>query len=137
MTTRGDASRFETGNVNLPDIQALNAAIDLIEKVGVENVEKHVQALGDRLIDHLDQLGIPLVGPRARNCRAHIYVLGLPAAEWAEYFAQNQVRVSPERDGIRVSFGMFNTIEDVDRLAQLIRRRGSEAASSRAVERMD
>jgi selenocysteine lyase/cysteine desulfurase len=31
--------------------------------------------------------------------------------------------VSPERDGIRVSFGLFNTVEDVDRLAEILRRR--------------
>ena len=137
MATRRDAARFEMGNLNLPDIQALNAAIDLIERVGVEAVEKHVQALGDRLIEHLDELGIPLVGPRRRDSRAHIYVLGLPTDEWAEYFARNQVRVSPERDGIRVSFGMFNTVDDVDQLALVIRRRSADAASSRAVERVD
>ena len=137
MATRRDAGRFETGNLNLPDIQALNAAIDLISKAGVENIERHVQSLGDRLIEHLDQQGIALVGPRPRKNRAHIYVLGLPAAEWTEHFTRNDVRVSPERDGIRVSFAMFNTVEDVDRLAEVIRRRGAEQAPSRAVERMD
>jgi selenocysteine lyase/cysteine desulfurase len=137
METRRDAARFEMGNLNLPDIQALNAAIELISKVGVENIEAHVQALGDRLIEHLDQQGIPLVGPRERKARAHIYVLGLPIAEWSEYFTRNQVRVSPERDGIRISFGMFNTLDDVDQLADVIRRRGAEASANRTVERMD
>src|SRR5262245_15523941 len=80
MATRRDAARFEMGNLNLPDIQALDAAIGLIEKVGVERIEQHVQALGDRLIGHLDRLGIRLVGPRARDGRAHIYVLGLPTS---------------------------------------------------------
>lgn len=136
MAIRSDAARFEIGNLNLPDIQALDAAIDLIEKAGVERIEKHVQALGDRLIEHADRLGIALIGPRERGDRAHIYVLALPSADWAEYFAQNQVRVSPERDGIRISFGMFNTADDVDQLARVIQRR-TEAASKRAVERMD
>jgi selenocysteine lyase/cysteine desulfurase len=137
MATRNDALRFETGNLNLPDIQALNASIDLITKVGVENIEKHVQALGDRLIEQLDQLGVRLVGPRARNERAHIYVLGLPTEEWIEYFTRNQVRVSPERDGVRISFGMFNTIEDVDQVVEVIRRRNAESTSSRAIEQVD
>jgi selenocysteine lyase/cysteine desulfurase len=42
------------------------------------------------------------------------------------------VRVSPERDGIRVSFGMFNTIADVDRLIELIRRRGLKTSCKAA-----
>ena len=137
MAVRKDAARFEMGNLNLPDIQALDAALDLINKVGVDKVEKHVQSLGDHLIEHLDRLKVRLVGPRTRKDRAHIYVLDLPVAEWSEYFAQNQVRVSPERDGIRISFAMFNTIEDVDRLAEIMRRRSAETPKDRAVERID
>jgi selenocysteine lyase/cysteine desulfurase len=137
MAVRKDAARFEIGNLNLPNIQALDAAVDLIGRVGVANIEKHVQSLGDRLIEHLDRLKVRLVGPRTRKDRAHIYVLDLPVAEWSEYFAQNQVRVSPERDGIRVSFAMFNTIEDVDRLAEIIRSRSAETPNDRVVERID
>lgn len=137
MATRKDAARFETGNLNLPDIQALDAALDLIVKAGVENIEHHVLALGDRLIQVLDAQGIPLVGPRKREHRAHIYVLGVPVAPWAEHFANHQVRVSPERDGIRISFAMFNTLDDVERLAQVIRLHGAPSAAGRAVEHMD
>lgn len=137
LKTRSDAARFETGNLNLPDIQALNAAIDLITQVGVENIERHTLSLGDRLIDLLDQQGIPLVGPRKREHRAHIYVLGVPVADWSQHFADNQVRVSPERDGIRVSFAMFNTLDDVDRLGEVLRRRTGAASARRAVEKMD
>lgn len=123
LTTRSDAARFETGNLNLPDIQALNAAIDLITKVGVANVEQHTLALGDRLIELLDELDIPLVGPRKREHRAHIYVLGVPPAEWAEHLADHLVRFSPERDGIRISFAMFNALADVERLGAILRLR--------------
>lgn len=123
MQLRADAGRFEIGNFNLPDIHGLSAALTLIESAGVEAIHRHVLDLGDRLIRHLDELGIDLVGPRTRAHRSHIYVLALPAAEWAAYFAKAEVRVSPERDGIRVSFGLFNTAEDVDRLAEIIRTR--------------
>lgn len=114
------AARFELGNFNLPGIHALDKALDLIEGIGIMNVHAHMQMLGDRLIEHLDRFGIGLVGPRTRAQRAHIYVLDLPAEPWLAYFAQHNVRVSPERDGIRISFGIFNTREDIDRLAGLI-----------------
>ena len=127
------ARRFELGNFNLPAIHALGAAIDMIEQIGVQNIQNHCFDLGDHLIAQLDELDIRLVGPRDRQHRApHIYVIGLPAAEWLGYFEQNGVRVSPERDGIRVSFGMFNTIADVDRLVELIRRRGLKTSSRAA-----
>jgi cysteine desulfurase / selenocysteine lyase len=121
MELRKDALRFEFGNVNLPDLHALSASIELIESVGVTEIQKHVQALGDHLIARLDPLGVELVGPRERGQRSHIYVLALPVQKWADHFARNQVRVSPERGGIRISFGMFNTFEDIDRLVEVIR----------------
>ncbi len=123
MQLRDDAGRFEVGNFNLPDIHALAASLSLVERLGVEQVYEHVLALGDRLIAHMDRLGVGLVGPRERKHRSHIYVLDLPAQEWVEYLAGENVRVSPERDGVRVSFGFFNTLEDVDLFAAIIARR--------------
>lgn len=122
MGLRHDAGRFEIGNFNLPDVHALSASLDLLERVGVRNISEHVLGLGDRLIEHLDHLHIGLAGPRDRANRSHIYTLDLPVEDWLPYLTANQVRVSPERDGIRVSFALFNSVEDVDRLAAIIQR---------------
>jgi selenocysteine lyase/cysteine desulfurase len=131
MALASTAGRFELGNFNLPAIHALGAALDLIEQIGVDNIQRHCFDLGDHLIARLDELGIRLVGPRDRRHRApHIYVVALPAAEWLDYFSRSGVRVSPERDGIRVSFGMFNTVADVDRLMDVIRRRGFKRSAA-------
>ena len=127
------ARRFELGNFNLPAIHALGASLDMIEALGVQNIRNHCFDLGDHLIAGLDALDIRLVGPRDRRHRApHIYVIALPATDWLGHFEQNGVRVSPERDGIRVSFGMFNTFADVDRLIDVIKRRGVKPSSRAA-----
>jgi selenocysteine lyase/cysteine desulfurase len=136
LVLRRDAGRFELGNFNLPGIHALSASVDLINGVGIGAIEEHVLRLGDRLIEHLDNQGIRLVGPRTRKNRAHIYVLDLPVAEWVDYLAQNQVRVSPERDGIRISFGVFNTLDEVDQFADILHRR-SARGREHAVEQID
>lgn len=124
MAIRSDACRFEIGNYNLADIHALAASLDLLERIGISNIEAHLYDLGDRLIAHLDEQGIGLVGPRERRARSpHIYVLELTGDGWLEYLASEGVRVSPERDGIRVSFGLFNVESDVDQFAAIVRRR--------------
>lgn len=121
MALKSSASRFEVGNYNLPTITALGAAIDLIESVGVKSIESHLYGLGDHLLRHLDRLGVDLVGPRTRTHRApHIYVIRLDAEKWVPYFTKNNVRVSPERDGVRVSFALFNTEADVDMFAEVL-----------------
>ncbi|OLL28502.1 aminotransferase [Burkholderia sp. SRS-W-2-2016] len=121
LAVRKDALRFEFGNVNLPDVHALSAAIRLIESVGVPDIQNHVMELGDLLLAHLDRLGVAVVGPRERGQRNHIYVLKLPVEQWAAFFARNDVRVSPERGGIRISVAMFNNVEDIERLVDVIR----------------
>ena len=127
------ARRFELGNFNLPATHALGASLDMIEALGVQNIQNHCLDLGDHLIAGLDALDVRLVGPRDRQHRApHIYVIALPAAEWLGHFEQNGIRVSPERDGIRVSFGMFNIFADVDRLIDIIKRRGVKPSSRAA-----
>ncbi|MCP3445268.1 aminotransferase class V-fold PLP-dependent enzyme [Bradyrhizobium sp. CCGUVB14] len=133
MQLKADAGRFEIGNLNLPDIHALDASLTLIESVGQSAIEAHLYDLGDRLIERMDDLGVRLVGPRARADRSpHIYVLDLPADSWADYLASRQVRVSPERDGIRISFGLFNTAGDVDRFAQVLAESGNLPARAGA-----
>lgn len=122
MSLRTDAGRFEIGNYNLPDICALDSALDLLERTDITHVEQHALELGDRLIAGLSKLNIKLVGPINRSERAHIYVLDMPVTKWLDYFSSNQVRVSPERGGVRISFGIFNTQKDVDRLLALIRK---------------
>ncbi|MCJ2091006.1 aminotransferase class V-fold PLP-dependent enzyme [Methylobacterium sp. J-072] len=132
MALPATAGRFELGNYNLPAIQALGAAIDFINEVGIDNIQSHCFDLGDHLIERLDQLDVGLVGPRDRQHRSpHIYVIALPAAEWLDYFTQNGIRVSPERDGIRVSLGMFNTPADIDRLIEAIRARNVPSTQPR------
>lgn len=128
MAPRKDAGRFEMGNYNLPDLHALSAAIGLINKAGPARIEQHMLALGDRLIAGLDELGIKLVGPRGRTQRVHIYVLDLPVLEWMEFLNQNQVRVSPERGGVRISFGIFNSLDDVEEVLSILKK-GQEKIS--------
>jgi selenocysteine lyase/cysteine desulfurase len=133
MTPKAGAGRFEIGNLNLPDIHALDASLTLIESVGPSAIEAHLYDLGDRLIERIDDLGVRLVGPRERANRSpHIYVLDLPADAWADYLTSRNVRVSPERDGIRVSFGLFNSDEDVDRFARILAERGTLPARAGA-----
>jgi cysteine desulfurase / selenocysteine lyase len=127
---REGAGRFEIGNFNLPAIHALSEALEFVEGIGVGNIEEHVLALGDYLIERADAMKIRLVGPRLRAHRSHIYVLDLPGEGWFEYFAGNNVRVSPERDGIRVSFAMFNTKDEIDQFFELTRRRYERPAGA-------
>lgn len=101
-------------------LHGLGAALSLINSIGVDRISGHVLDLGDCLIAHMDRLGIGIVGPRARVQRSHIYVLNLPGQIWLDYLASKAVRVSRQQGGIRVSFAMFNTVDEINQLAEII-----------------
>ena len=77
MTLAPTAGRFELGNFNLPAIQGLGASIDLINSIGIENIQRHCFDLGDYLIERLDQLDVGLVGPRERRTARRTSTLSL------------------------------------------------------------
>jgi cysteine desulfurase/selenocysteine lyase len=120
IVLRESAACFELGNLNLLHLHGLGAALSLINSIGVDRISGHVLDLGDCLIAHMDRLGIGIVGPRTRVQRSHIYVLNLPGQIWLDYLASKAVRVSRQQGGIRVSFAMFNTVDEINQLAEII-----------------
>jgi cysteine desulfurase / selenocysteine lyase len=117
---RDDGCRFEIGNLNYSGIHALSASLDLLLAVGVKTIERHVLDVGEYMTDKLAQRGIARVGPSARERRSSICAFAFPGDGWVEYFAQHGVVLSGRRGAIRVSLGLYNTLEEVDRFAALV-----------------
>jgi selenocysteine lyase/cysteine desulfurase len=118
-----DARRFEIGNFNYSAICAMNAALKLILDVGIANIERHVLALGSYLSDRLAERNIDLLGPKDQRFRSGICVFNLPGDGWVEYFAANGVVLSNRQGSIRISFGMYNSFEEIDHVIALIDKR--------------
>ncbi len=115
-----DARRFEIGNFNFSGIYALSAALDLILDIGIEAIERHVLALGEYLTGQLALRQIDRLGPRDPQRRSSICVFNLPGEGWVEYFAEKGIVVSGKLGSIRVSLGLYNTVEEIDRFVAAI-----------------
>ncbi|KAI1491712.1 pyridoxal phosphate-dependent transferase [Biscogniauxia mediterranea] len=110
-----DARRFQRQNLSLIGAGAAEAFLRFyLDTMGPRDVEEHLYSLGDVLIAECDRLGITVVSPRDREERApHLYVLNLRDPRWAARLESNGVRMTPNRLGIRVSFGFYSNIDDV------------------------
>lgn len=53
FTLREDAKRFEEGSFNVMSIHGWGAALDLLQEVGIGEIEKRVLKLGDKIIEEL------------------------------------------------------------------------------------
>ncbi|KAI1099473.1 PLP-dependent transferase [Jackrogersella minutella] len=118
-----DARRFEHANMSLVGVAAAAAfARFYLEVLGPADVEAHLYRLTDLLRSECARLGVRVVGPRDRGCRApHICVLDLDAEAWGPYLRESGgARFTVNRLGVRVSFGFFSSVDDVGRFVAVL-----------------
>lgn len=141
-------SRFEAGTGNIADAVGLGAAIDYVERLGIENIAKYEHdLLGYATQQLLGVPGLKLIG----TAKERASVLSLTLAG----YSNNDVGVALNREGIAVRTGhhcaqpilrrfglestvrptlaLYNTCEDVDRLVAALHRiaRGQSEIRSR------
>lgn len=110
-----DARRFEIGTISPAPYLGLQAAIDVIERVGLTPIQDHIDALTEELIT-----AIPperLLSPTDRE--SGLVTIDVPDPEaTVERLAEAGVivREIPLIDAIRVSVHAFNTRTDIDAL---------------------
>ena len=126
-------SKFEAGTQNVGGVVGLCAAIDYIESIGYENIQKHEKEVVDYVIKRLKQLEyIKLyITPNRKNHSAVISfnIVGVHPHDVASILDANGVCVRSGNHcaqplmrylGIdstcRASFYLYNTKEDVDKL---------------------
>ncbi|KAH0421669.1 hypothetical protein CcaCcLH18_13308 [Colletotrichum camelliae] len=116
------ARRYEHANMSFISAVAARAFLQFyLEVMGSKNVENHLYGLGDALRKSCAELGISVLGPKERRQHApHLHVLQLHDPRWLEHLKASGVIVTRFRSGIRVSFGFYNNLRDVDRLVSVL-----------------
>ena len=154
--------REEAGTPNIVGVVALGRAIEVLESIGWEAIERHETQLTARALERLSAIpGVALYGDadprRARerlgvipfNVRGlpHSLVAAILSYEWAigtrsgcfcaHPYVKEILHVGPEDaaklereilarnrshvpGAVRASFGIYNTVEEVDRLAEAV-----------------
>jgi selenocysteine lyase/cysteine desulfurase len=109
------ARRFQSGTPPVPAIYAGVAGMELMMEIGVAETREHVNALNDRLLGGVDELGGTVVTPREVERRgALICIASTDAPALVTALAADGI-VTSERDGnLRVSAHAYNVEADVD-----------------------
>ena len=127
------ALRFELSNYNYIGLAAVEASLDLIHALGMDQIEPHVRGLAARLASGLLNLGLPVAGGAPGPHLAHIVAVGEsgggrhygaddPAMnELHEHLTRNGIKLSIRRGVLRMSIGLYNNEADMDRVIALCR----------------
>ncbi|MCT8173726.1 family 2A encapsulin nanocompartment cargo protein cysteine desulfurase [Variovorax sp. CY25R-8] len=130
-------NKFEAGTGNIADAVGLGAAIDYVNKVGIENIARYEH---DLLVYGMAQLGaipgVRLIGTAADKASVMSFVLdgysteevgqalneeGI-AVRTGHHCAQPILRRCGVETTVRPSLAFYNTFDEIDRLVAVVRR---------------
>jgi cysteine desulfurase/selenocysteine lyase len=130
-------NKFEAGTGNIADAVGLGAALEYVERIGIENIGRYEHALLDYATHHLRPIpGLRLIGTARDKASVLSFVLaGHSTGEVGQALNQEGIAVRTghhcaqpilRRFGleatVRPSLAFYNTCEEVDRMVAVVRR---------------
>lgn len=118
---RDDARRFELVTLPYQDFTAMNASLELLLEAGIPAIASHLRDLPRPLLELADRNGWPVTSPRGAAATP-ITCLRVPdAARVHAALRAEGVICSLREGGLRFSPHIYNTMEDMERTADLLR----------------
>jgi selenocysteine lyase/cysteine desulfurase len=113
------ARRFEAGTPPIPNLYAAKRGVELLESIGMSVIAEHIACLTRELALRTQDLKIARKTPR--ESAGPLTVLRCKDSEaLVRRLASCQIAVSNRRDGLRIACHVYNTKEDIERIAQAL-----------------
>ena len=106
------ARRFEAGSPPLPHAYTATAALKLLDGFGREKIAQHIKRLTRALMDGARDLKIKVKTP-AESVGPLVVLQMKDADAMVKKMAAENIVVSNRMDGLRLSFHVYNTLDDV------------------------
>ena len=133
--------KFEAGTPNIADVVGFGAAIEYLQKIGMENIRKHEIYLTEYALESLQSMKhVTLYGPREAESRGGVIsfnIADIHPHDLATIMNDNGIairsghhcaQVLMQRLDVpatsRASFYIYNTIEEIDKFVEAIREAG-------------
>jgi cysteine desulfurase/selenocysteine lyase len=124
-------ARFEAGTGNIADAVGLGAAIDYLDRVGIENVARHEHGLLVYATEELQRIpGLTIIGTAKEKAGVLSFIMeGFRTEEIGDYLnrrgiavrgghhcAQPILRRFGQETTLRATLALYNTCEEIDAL---------------------
>jgi cysteine desulfurase/selenocysteine lyase len=133
--------KFEAGTPNIADVVGFGAAIDYLEKIGMENIRRHEISLTDYALDSILSLKyVTIYGPKDPKCRGGVISFNIAdihphdlatimnehgiAIRSGHHCAQVLMQRLDVPATSRASFYIYNTKEEIDKFVNAIKEAG-------------
>jgi selenocysteine lyase/cysteine desulfurase len=113
------ARRFESGSPSVPNVYAAVPGFELLRKIGLENVAGHIKRLAQSLLSRARDLGICTKTPD--DSVGPLVVLQCKdSGLLVQKLAESDIVASNRHDGLRISFHVYNTMDDVQAVVDIL-----------------
>jgi cysteine desulfurase/selenocysteine lyase len=133
--------KFEAGTPNIADVVGFGAAIDYLEKIGMENIRRHEISLTDYALESILSLKyVTIYGPKDPKCRGGVISFNIAdihphdlatimnehgiAIRSGHHCAQVLMQRLDVPATSRASFYIYNTKEEIDKFVNAIKEAG-------------
>jgi selenocysteine lyase/cysteine desulfurase len=115
------ARRFESGSPSVPNVYAALPGFQLLQEIGMENVAAHIKKLAQSLLTCAHDLGIRTKTP-ADSAGPLVVLQSKDSTLLVQKLAESNIVASNRHDGLRISFHVYNTMDDVKAVAEALKR---------------
>jgi len=115
------ARRFESGSPSVPNVYAAVPGFQLLREIGMENVAGHIKQLTQSLLRYARDLGIRAKTP-ADSAGPLVVLQSKDSTLLVQKFAESDIVASNRHDGLRISFHVYNTMDDVKAVAEVLKK---------------
>jgi selenocysteine lyase/cysteine desulfurase len=115
------ARRFESGSPSVPNVYAAMPGFQLLQEIGMENVATHIRKLTQSLLDSALDLGIRAKMP-GDSTGPLVVLQSNDSNLLVQKLAENDIVASNRHDGLRIAFHVYNTLDDVKAVMEVLRK---------------
>jgi selenocysteine lyase/cysteine desulfurase len=115
------ARRFESGTPSVPNVYASVPGVELLREIGMDNVASHINNLAQSLLRGALDLGIRPKTP-ANSAGPLVVLPSKDSTLLVQKLAANDIVASNRQDGVRISFHVYNTMDDVKAVADVLKK---------------
>lgn len=135
VTYHNPPTKFEAGTPNIAGVIGLKAAIEYINKIGLEKIEKHDEELKNYLVQELNKIeNVTIINKNPESANILFNINGIFPQDTAVYLDHYNIcvragshcaKLLKDELGIkntcRISLYLYNTKEEIDKLIEVLK----------------
>jgi selenocysteine lyase/cysteine desulfurase len=114
------AGHFEVGTLGNGAVASLRYSLNLLDKIGVENIQRYRQPMLDRLRNELPALGYAAMTPKESSSPIVSFAFKDAATVLKPRLDAAQINIQLYENRLRISPSFYNDMDDIEKLLRAL-----------------